>query len=106
MGRLKSGNERDSIRTRPSVDIIQNADQHSGNLTRRALEILTDSLTHPHGIEVPLEDGRVGRVTVNFDSETDRTGNGSADTGHGTGFLETHTKNHPNPKDGHAACRC
>ncbi len=63
MGNQKSGKHRDAIRAGLTVDIIQKADQRTGKLTRgRVQEILTNSFTHPHGIKVRLEDGRVGRV--------------------------------------------
>lgn len=64
MGDQKNGKHRDAIRVGLTVDIIQKADQRTGKLTRgRVKEILTNSFTHPHGIKVRLEDGRVGRVT-------------------------------------------
>jgi uncharacterized repeat protein (TIGR03833 family) len=63
MAGLESGKRRDAIKTGILVDIIQKSDQRSGRLTRgRVKEILTSSATHPHGIKVRLEDGRVGRV--------------------------------------------
>lgn len=71
MGNQKSGKNRDSIRIGITVDIIQKSDQRTGRLTRgRIKEILTNSATHPHGIKVRLEDGRVGRVAVIVDTET------------------------------------
>ena len=77
MGGQKSGKYRDAIRVGLCVEIVQKSDQHSGKLTRgRVKEILTSSLTHPHGIKVRLEDGRVGRVAVIIDPETDGTKNG------------------------------
>jgi uncharacterized repeat protein (TIGR03833 family) len=58
------------------VEIIQKADQHNGKLTRgRVQEIQTNSLMHPHGIKVRLEDGRVGRVAVIIDMATAETKN-------------------------------
>jgi uncharacterized repeat protein (TIGR03833 family) len=76
MGNRKSGKQRDLIRIGLCVDIIQKADQQSGKLTRgRVKEILTNSPTHPHGIKVRLEDGRVGRVAAIIGKETDRTEN-------------------------------
>jgi uncharacterized repeat protein (TIGR03833 family) len=70
MGNQKSGKNRDTIRIGITVDIIQKPDQRSGKLTRgRVKEILTNSATHPHGIKVRLEDGRVGRVAVIVDTE-------------------------------------
>jgi uncharacterized repeat protein (TIGR03833 family) len=66
----QSGKNRDSIRIGLTVDIIQKSDQRSGKLTRgRVKEILTGSATHPHGIKVRLEDGRVGRVAAIADTE-------------------------------------
>jgi len=63
MAKEKSGKVRDDVSVGLWVDIIQKADQQSGNLIRgRVKEILTNSRTHPHGIKVRLEDGRVGRV--------------------------------------------
>ena len=45
------------------VRIVQKQDQASGKLTEGVVsEILTNSPTHPHGIKVRLQDGRVGRV--------------------------------------------
>jgi uncharacterized repeat protein (TIGR03833 family) len=47
------------------VDVIQKADQRSGKTTRGIVEeILTNSLTHPHGIKVRLNGGIVGRVAA------------------------------------------
>jgi uncharacterized repeat protein (TIGR03833 family) len=73
----KCGKYRDAVRIGLTVDIIQKKDQNNGRLTRgRVQEILTGSLTHPHGIKVRLEDGRVGRVAVIIDEETGGTKNG------------------------------
>lgn len=81
MGDQKSGKHRDAIRIGLYVDIIQKTDQHSGKLTRgRVKEILTNSLMHPHGIKVRLEDGHVGRVAAIIGTETDGTKNGAPDT--------------------------
>jgi uncharacterized repeat protein (TIGR03833 family) len=45
------------------VDIITKADQRSGKTVQGTVkEILTNTLSHPHGIKVRLTDGRVGRV--------------------------------------------
>jgi uncharacterized repeat protein (TIGR03833 family) len=72
MGNQTNGKNRNAIRIGLCVDIIQKADQRSGRLTRgRVKEILTGSATHPHGIKVRLEDGRVGRVAAIPDAETD-----------------------------------
>jgi uncharacterized repeat protein (TIGR03833 family) len=73
----KGGKHRDAVRIGLTVDIVQKKDQKDGRLTRgRVQEILTGSLTHPHGIKVRLEDGRVGRVAVIIDEETGGTKNG------------------------------
>jgi uncharacterized repeat protein (TIGR03833 family) len=45
------------------VQIIEKQNQQTGLLTEGiVLRILTKSPTHPHGIKVMLEDGKVGRV--------------------------------------------
>jgi uncharacterized repeat protein (TIGR03833 family) len=45
------------------VQIVEKQNQRSGALTEGVVaRILTSSSTHPHGIKVMLEDGRVGRV--------------------------------------------
>jgi uncharacterized repeat protein (TIGR03833 family) len=45
------------------VQIIEKHNQRTGLLTEGIVQrILTSSLTHPHGIKVMLEDGKVGRV--------------------------------------------
>jgi uncharacterized repeat protein (TIGR03833 family) len=64
----KSVKRRDAVSAGITVDIVQKTDQGSGKLTRgRVKEILTNSLTHPHGIKVRLEDGRVGRIVAIID---------------------------------------
>ncbi len=74
MGDQKRGKHRDAIRIGLTVDIVQKTDQRTKKLTRgRVKEILTGSLTHPHGIKVRLEDGRVGRVAEIIDTVTDGT---------------------------------
>jgi uncharacterized repeat protein (TIGR03833 family) len=66
------GNHRALIRPGLCVDIIRKEDQRTGKLTRgRVSEVLTRSLSHPHGIKVRLEDGRVGRVVAVIDREPD-----------------------------------
>ncbi len=43
--------------------VVEKQNQRSGLLTEGVVKrILTSSPTHPHGIKVMLEDGRVGRV--------------------------------------------
>ena len=45
------------------VCIMVKADQQSGKITEGIVkDILTNSATHPHGIKVRLENGKVGRV--------------------------------------------
>jgi len=60
---VMNGNNRKDIHPGLVVDIILKADQPTGKLTRGVVkDILTNSPTHPHGIKVRLQDGRVGRV--------------------------------------------
>jgi uncharacterized repeat protein (TIGR03833 family) len=45
------------------VKIIEKNNQRSGVITEGAVaRILTRSPSHPHGIKVMLDDGRIGRV--------------------------------------------
>jgi uncharacterized repeat protein (TIGR03833 family) len=54
---------RSQIRPGTEVEIVEKQNQRSGALTRGVVaRILTRSPSHPHGIKVMLEDGRVGRV--------------------------------------------
>lgn len=56
---------RSEIRVGAQVRIVEKQNQHSGSETEGVVaRILTSSATHPHGIKVMLEDGRVGRVKV------------------------------------------
>jgi len=51
------------IRPGLRVQIVEKQNQRTGALTEGVvLRILTKSPSHPHGIKVMLEDGRVGRV--------------------------------------------
>ena len=60
-----NGKQRDSLRAGVTVDVIKKEDQHSGRRTRGVIsEILTSSLSHPHGIKVRLKGGVVGRVAA------------------------------------------
>jgi uncharacterized repeat protein (TIGR03833 family) len=80
MGDQKNGKHREAITIGLTVDIVQKADQRTGKLTRgRVKEILTGSSTHPHGIKVRLEDGRVGRVAVLVDMKKDSKKTGDPD---------------------------
>ena len=57
------GKNRKDINVGQKVKVVQKQDQRSGELTEGIVSrILTNSATHPHGIKVKLEDGRVGRV--------------------------------------------
>ncbi len=54
---------RSEIRVGMKVQIVEKQNQRSGAMTEGVVaRILTSSATHPHGIKVMLEDGRVGRV--------------------------------------------
>jgi uncharacterized repeat protein (TIGR03833 family) len=54
---------RSEIHPGSRVEIIEKQNQRSGTLTTGIVSrILTKSPTHPHGIKVMLEDGKVGRV--------------------------------------------
>ena len=54
---------RDMIKIGTVVQIVQKQDQRSGNLTRGTVKrILTSSSSHPHGIKVELDNGKIGRV--------------------------------------------
>ncbi|MGO1468448.1 MAG: YwbE family protein [Tissierella sp.] len=57
------GNIRKNIKAGSQVDIVEKQNQRTGILTKGIVQdILTKSQTHPHGIKVRLEDGKVGRV--------------------------------------------
>ena len=54
---------RKDIQSGMLVRIVLKQDQRTGRLTEGVVkDLLTKSATHPHGIKVRLEDGRVGRV--------------------------------------------
>jgi uncharacterized repeat protein (TIGR03833 family) len=58
-----NGTFRETIKPGQSVLIVLKKDQRSGKLTKGVVkDILTKSLTHPHGIKVRLESGDIGRV--------------------------------------------
>jgi uncharacterized repeat protein (TIGR03833 family) len=47
------------------VQIVEKQNQRSGKLTEGVVaRILTSSPTHPHGIKVMLDTGKVGRVQM------------------------------------------
>ena len=55
--------QRSEIRPGLRVQIVEKQGQRTGALsTGIVTRILTKSPTHPHGIKVMLDDGRVGRV--------------------------------------------
>lgn len=55
--------QRQEIQPGMVVKVIEKNNQRSGILTEGVVRrILTRSASHPHGIKVMLEDGRVGRV--------------------------------------------
>ena len=59
----KSGQKRSNIEIGVEVEIVEKHNQRTGELTSGFVEkILTKSATHPHGINVLLETGEVGRV--------------------------------------------
>ena len=58
-----NGTNRENIKPGTRVSIVQKQDQRSGELTEGIVKkVLTNSLSHPHGIKVMLENGIVGRV--------------------------------------------
>lgn len=64
---IMNGVSRSDVKLGDTVDIVLKADQPTGKLTRGiVMRILTKSSTHPHGIKVMLEDGKVGRVKEIF----------------------------------------
>lgn len=55
--------DRSEIRPGLRVRIVEKQNQPTGKLTEGTVaRILTKSPSHPHGIKVMLQDGRVGRV--------------------------------------------
>ncbi len=60
---------RSEIRPGLRVRIVEKQNQRTGELTEGVVaRILTSSPTHPHGIKVMLDDGKVGRVQAILDS--------------------------------------
>jgi uncharacterized repeat protein (TIGR03833 family) len=58
-----NGQNRKDIKRGSEVYIILKKDQRTGKRTKGVVkDLLTKSASHPHGIKVRLEDGRVGRV--------------------------------------------
>lgn len=68
---MSSGNNRGNIKIGLNVGIVLKQDQGSGKITKGVVKrILTNSSSHPHGIKVQLEDGRVGRVKEIYASDS------------------------------------
>jgi uncharacterized repeat protein (TIGR03833 family) len=60
---MKNLPKRSEIHPGLRVQIVEKHNQRTGQLTEGIVaRILTNSPTHPHGIKVILEDGKVGRV--------------------------------------------
>ncbi len=60
---MLDGRNRQDIRPGLEVSIVLKQDQRTGKLTRGTVkDILTKSVSHPHGIKVRLVDGQIGRV--------------------------------------------
>jgi uncharacterized repeat protein (TIGR03833 family) len=74
--------KRSQIRPGLRVQIVEKQNQRTGALTEGVvLRILTKSPSHPHGIKVMLEGGRVGRVQAIMDPARNDRG-GEAGIGH------------------------
>ena len=57
------GKLRKNIQIGSYVEVVQKQHQRTGELTEGYVKkLLTNSLSHPHGIKVLLETGEVGRV--------------------------------------------
>ncbi len=55
--------KRSEIKPGARVQIVEKQNQRTGKLTEGIVaRILTSSSSHPHGIKVMLDDGKVGRV--------------------------------------------
>lgn len=64
------GRYRKNIRAGLRVQVVQKADQRTGNRTEGVVQsLLTKSSYHPHGIKVRLEGGVVGRVAAILEGE-------------------------------------
>jgi uncharacterized repeat protein (TIGR03833 family) len=65
---MSDGTKRDDILPGLKVSIVLKQDQRTGRLTEGIVrDILTKSVTHPHGIKVRLENNLVGRVKTIHD---------------------------------------
>ncbi len=66
---------RNEIRPGLKVLIVEKQNQRSGATTEGLVaRVLTRSPSHPHGIKVMLEDGRVGRVKAILPGAEDAAG--------------------------------
>ena len=62
---MNPNQQRNQIKLGTHVKIVLKQHQRTGKLTEGIVKtILTNSSTHPHGIKVRLEDGKVGRVQI------------------------------------------
>ena len=60
---MAEGQKRADIKYGMNVGIVLKEDQSTGYITYGVVQkILTNSVTHPHGIKVRLMSGEVGRV--------------------------------------------
>jgi uncharacterized repeat protein (TIGR03833 family) len=60
---MKKIPRRNELRLGQIVQIVEKQNQRTGKLTEGIIiRILTKSYSHPHGIKVKLESGKVGRV--------------------------------------------
>ena len=63
--------QRSEIHPGLRVQIVEKLNQRTGALSAGVVaRILTKSPTHPHGIKVMLEDGKVGRVQAVLGNRT------------------------------------
>lgn len=63
--------KRSEIHPGVRVRVVEKQNQRTGQLTEGIVaRILTSSPSHPHGIKVMLEDGRVGRVQAIVEETT------------------------------------
>jgi uncharacterized repeat protein (TIGR03833 family) len=63
--------KRSDIQPGMRVQIVEKQNQGTGTLTEGiVVRLLTKSPTHPHGIKVVLQGGKVGRVQAVLDSST------------------------------------
>ena len=63
--------KRSEIHPGVRVRVVEKQNQRTGQLTEGIVaRILTSSPSHPHGIKVMLEDGKVGRVQAILEETT------------------------------------